>query len=156
MYCKKCNINVKKDRKVCPKCGMALVPGEAKGDRYLRVRRIIIIASVIAVAVIAFFVFMHITVGVPSKLMGTWYEVNGYGYVNFKTYGDMTMTGSGYTTEGTYTYNSDTGEGTITIDEKEQPFTCDGTKLEWGGSTMTKTYVEQLEYDWGNLFNQLG
>jgi len=155
MYCKKCNINVKKNKKVCPKCGMALVPGEAKGDRSLRLRRIVIIASAVALAVIATFLCIFLIERVPPKLHGTWYEENGYGYLVFNPSGKVTMTAMGSDSYGTYTFNSATEEGTMLFEDSEKTFTCDGTTLEWEGTKMTKTYVEQVQYDWNGMLNGL-
>ena len=150
MYCKKCNINVKKNKKVCPKCGLALVPGEAKIEKASRLRRIVIIASAVAAVVIATFLCIFLIGRVPTKLYGTWYEPNGYGYLEFGPNGVLTMTSVGDANEGIYTFNSATEEGTIVLEDRESTFTCDGTTLDWGGSIMTKAYVKQIEYDWSS------
>jgi hypothetical protein len=155
MYCKNCNINVKKDKKVCPKCGMALVPGEAKGDPARRIRRIVIISLCAAVAVIALFVCIYLINGVPPELHGTWYEVNGYGYMKFKTYGILTYTAIGQDTDGKYTFNSATNEGIIIYDGKEAAFTCDGNTLSWNNLTLTKKEVPQMEFDFNSMLSGL-
>ena len=156
MYCKKCNINVKKDKKVCPRCGAALVPGEVKGDQTKRLRKIIIIASAVAVAVIALFLFVFLFGRVPTELKGTWYESQGYGYVEFKPNGVMTMTAMDVENPGTYHFDSATDAGTILFDGDESSFTCDGTTIDWEGSTLTKTVVEQVNYDWDSMLGGLG
>jgi|GEM_PF-2538117 hypothetical protein len=156
MYCKKCGINYKKDKKVCSRCGLALQPGEFKQDNAPRRRKIIIIACSAALVVIAFFAVIFFTGRVPPKLLGTWYEVNGYGYMEFKPRGVMTYYGSGNESSGTYAFNNETGEGTIVYHDEEDTLTCDGTTLSWGGSVMTKTYVEQVELDFGSIIDQMG
>ena len=147
MYCKKCNINVKKDKKVCPHCGAAVTPGEVKGNPAKRMRKIAIIASVVAVTVIALFLVIFLTGRVPAELKGTWYETTGMGYSVFKPSGVMIMTAMDVENPGTYTFNSATDQGTITVDGETSTFTCDGTTIEWDGISMTKTYVEQLDLD---------
>lgn len=156
MYCKKCNINVKKDKKVCPKCGMALVPGEAKGNQAKRQRTVIIIAIVVAVAVVATFLCIFLFGRVPSELHGTWYETGGLGYLNFKPSGVMTLTSMDNSTDGAYTFNSAKDEGTIYFEGKTSTFTCDGATMSWQGSIMTKNYVEQKQMDWEGMFDQFG
>lgn len=147
MYCKKCNINVKKDKKVCPRCGTALVPGEVKGNPAKRLRNIVIIASAVAVAVIALFLGVFLAGRVPPELKGTWYETTGMGYSVFKPNGVIIMTAMENETEGSYSFNSTTDQGTVTIDGDTSTFTCDGTTIDWEGSILTKTYVEQLDFD---------
>ena len=151
MYCKKCNINVKKNKKVCPKCGLALVPGEAKQDKTLKLRRVVIIASAVAAVVIATFLCIFLIGRVPTELRGTWYEPNGYGYLEFSPNGIVTMASVGDASEGVYTFNSATDEGTMIFNDRESTFTCDGTTLDWGGSIMTKAYVKQIDYDWSSV-----
>lgn len=152
MYCKKCKINVKKDRKVCPHCGQALVPGEVKADKTKRMRNIIIIASAVAVAVIALFLFIFLFGRVPSELKGTWYETTGMGYMDFKPNGVVIMTSmETQKTPGTYSFDSATDTGTLTLNGSENTFTCDGTTMDWQGSILTKAYVEQL-----NIQDMLG
>ncbi len=155
MYCKKCNINVKKDKKVCPHCGQALVPGEVKGDQAKRLRKVIIIASVVAVLVIALFLCVYLIGKVPNELKGTWYESEGYGYLNFKPNGVVVMTAMEEENPGTYSFDSKTDTGTITLSGNENTFTCDGTTMNWSGSTLTKAYVEQVNFDWDSMLGGL-
>ena len=155
MYCKNCKINFKKDKKICTRCGSALQPGEVKDDKEASLRKVIIIASVAVVVVVAVFLTIFFLGRVPTELHGTWYEIEGYGYVNFTPNGVLEMTVMGEQYPGTYTFNSATDQGTISYEGEEDTFTCDGTTLEWSGSTWTKVYVDQVEYDWGSMFSGL-
>ncbi len=157
MYCKKCNVNVKKDKKVCPHCGTALTPGEVKGNQKARVRRIVIIAAAAAVLVIGAFLTIFLIARVPGELKGTWYEQNGYGYVKFEPNGVIEMTSMSTDPQyGKYQFSSVKDQGTIWLSDSESTFTCDGTTLNWDGTIMTKTYVEQKSFDFSNMLNQLG
>lgn len=160
MYCKNCNINYKKDRKVCAKCGAALLSGsagvaqEAK-FKQKRMRNIIILSSASALLVVAAFLIIFLIGRVPSELHGTWYESEGYGIVNFYPNGEMAITIMGNPYEGTYTFNSSTDSGTITYEGETDEFTYDGASVNWGGSIWTLNYVEQIEYDWDSMFGGL-
>jgi len=155
MYCKNCNINFKKDKKVCTKCGSALQPGDAKDDKKSRMRKVIIISSATVVVIVAAFLVIFLLGRVPTELHGTWYESEGYGYVDFYPNGVMEITVMGTAYDGTYTFDSQTDQGSITYEAGDGTFTCDGTTLDWSGSTWTKTYVEQIDYDWSSMFGDL-
>jgi flagellar basal body-associated protein FliL len=129
MYCKNCNVNFKKDKKVCTRCGAALQPGEAKSDKKKRLRNIIIIASATAVVVVAAFLIIFFVGRVPAELHGTWYEVQGYGYVDFLPNGKLEITAMGSAYPGSYTFNSATDQGSISYEAGDDTFTCDGTTL---------------------------
>ncbi len=160
MYCKNCNTNYKKDKKVCTKCGAALLSGsaataqEAKFKKK-RIRNIVIISSAAVVLVIAAFLIIFMIGRVPNELHGLWYEAEGYGTVSFYPNGQMEITVMGSSYQGTYSFNSGTDTGSITYEGGTDEFTCDGTTMSWGGSTWTLNYVEQIEYDWNSMFSGL-
>jgi len=160
MYCKKCNINFKKDKKVCTKCGSALLSGSAgtaQEEKFKAKQRrlIIIISSAVVVLIVAAFVTIFLLGRVPQELHGTWYEAEGYGTMVFYPNGQLKATILGTDYDGTYTYNSNTDSGTITYEIGTENFTCDGTTMNWSGSIWTLNYVEQIEYDWDSMFGGL-
>ena len=46
----------------------------------------------------------------PKELLGLWYEVNGYGTVDFDADGTCELVGLGISMNGTYTYDANTNE----------------------------------------------
>ncbi len=157
MYCRKCGVNYKKDKKVCPRCGSALQKGEWKENKTSRLKKIIIIACAVAILVVALFLTIFFIGRVPPKLAGTWYEVTGIGYLEFRPNNVVLVTTSGYTSEGTYAFDNAKGEGTLTSYGEEETLTCDGVTLHWGGTTMTKAYVEQtnMGFNFEDIFNKV-
>lgn len=144
MYCKKCGVNYKKDKKICPRCGQALQKGKSRQDESSRIKKIAVIACAAAALVVAFFLVIFFIGRIPPKLMGTWYEVGGYGYLEFKPNGVVTLTSSGYSKDCTYTFDNTKGEGTLTFNNEQDTLTCDGVTLHWGDTMLTKAYVEQI------------
>jgi hypothetical protein len=59
MYCKKCGKDYPKNKKVCPDCKFALVPGSSPASRTQKVNKtVIIVFGVIVVALIAVFLIL--------------------------------------------------------------------------------------------------
>lgn len=59
MYCKKCGKNYPKNRKVCPDCGLALLPGVSPASREQKINKtVLIVFGVIVVAFIAVFLIL--------------------------------------------------------------------------------------------------
>jgi len=59
MYCKKCGKNYPKNKKVCPDCGLALLPGSSPASRKHKINKAaIIVFGVIVVALIAVFLIL--------------------------------------------------------------------------------------------------
>jgi len=59
MYCKKCGKNYPKNRKVCPDCGLALLPGVSLASREFKINKTtLIVFGVIVVVLIAVFLII--------------------------------------------------------------------------------------------------
>ena len=148
MYCSKCGRNYPKNKKVCSDCGTALVPGTSPRSRQKKTNwKLIIISSTVFVVVVAFFLIVGLMGRVPAKVRGTWYGSTGMGGI-FKFQPDSVVDYTVNSTyEGTYSFNSETEEGTmiLTINDQtnEYEFTSNGETLEMGGLSYTKQYVEQ-------------
>ena len=158
MYCKKCGKDYPKNKKVCKDCGAALVPGTSPTSKHHKNRGMIIGAIVGIVVVISVFLIIGLTGMVPADLKGTWYETTGMGgTLEFKASGVLAYTIYGDEGEGTYEYNSATGEGSLSRmsgdEEVEFTFTCDGTTITMDDVIYTKEYVEQV--DFSDIFESL-
>ncbi|MBT3319053.1 MAG: hypothetical protein HN389_04695 [Clostridia bacterium] len=148
MYCKSCNKDYPKNTKLCKKCGIALVPGQAPIEEKGVNKKVFIIGGIVAVLVIAAFLLVGLLGMVPADVKGTWYEINGYDYeYEFLPFGKIEYSGHKETFTGTYMYDEETGTGIISSDEpdiEDREFTLDNATITMGPSIFTRKYVEQF------------
>jgi len=148
MYCKNCNKDYPKKTKLCKKCGIALIPGQAPSEDKGINKKIFIIGGAVAVLVIAAFLLVGLLGMVPADIKGTWYEINGYDYTyTFLTFDKIEFSGHDDTYTGTYEYDSKAKAGIIYTDSEEfsdREFTFDNATITMGPSIFTREVVEQI------------
>ncbi len=148
MYCKSCNKDYPKNTKLCKKCGVALVPGQAPAEDKGINKKVFIIGGIVAALIAAAFLLVGLLGMVPADIKGTWYEINGYDYeYEFLTFDKIEYNGHGETYTGTYVYDNKTKTGIISSDEQDvadREFTFDNATITMGSSIFTRQYVEQF------------
>lgn len=148
MYCKSCNKDYPKNTKLCKKCGVALIPGQAPIEDKGINKRVFIIGGVVAALVIAAFLLVGLLGMVPADIKGTWYEVTGFDYsYEFLTFGKIEYSGNGKTYTGTYKYDRKTKTGVVSSDEQDvsdREFTFDNATITMDEAVFTRQYVEQF------------
>lgn len=143
MYCKKCGKDYPKAKKVCKECGVALTPGKSPGKKGNNNKKFIITGIIVFAIIIAVFLIIGLGGMIPQNLQGVWTwsdQASIKTTLEFTSGNTVTWTTITIPQNGTYTYNSATGEGKINIgtNNAEHAFTCNGTSLTMDGNTYTK------------------
>ena len=149
MYCKNCNKDYPKKTKLCKKCGIALIPGQAPVEKKGISKKVFVIGGAVAVLIIAAFLLVGLIGMVPSDIKGKWYEVNGFDFeYTFLTYGKIEFSGHGETYTGTYEYDQKMKTGMVYSDSEEvsdREFTYDNATITMDISVFTRQEVEQFD-----------
>lgn len=114
-------------------------------------KNLILLFVLLAVLVVAF-----AACGAPANdVSGLWYESTGLaGTMEFKSGGVVSATMMGVSVDGTYTFDTASGKGTIKMMDEESSFELKDGKLNMEGMTYTRDKVEQQ--DLGDLMEGLG
>lgn len=94
-----------------------------------------------------------------NNILGLWYDKAGLaGTIEFKKDGVVTLSIMGISLDGTYTFDTEKGVGTLTLsfagEEQSVDFTCSDGELNIDGSIYTKEVVEQK--DLADVLNETG
>ena len=171
MFCTKCGQQVDEAMAFCTKCGNNLKgtpqqpPAPAAAPYYQgyaqgypaaqkgKSKKGLIIGLSVGAGVLAIFLvvlFVFILPGGAGGIMGKWYDPSGYGTIEFLGGGTVNYEAAGLPMSGTYTYDTGSKSGTLTVEmmgmSQEADFALEGDMLYVDGTYFTRDVVQQQDF----------